>query len=206
MSTAIPPRNLLLVEGVDDRHVVSHISGQSSGSLDFQIRDKNGYANLKRAIRPEAKVSGRMALGIVVDADEDPQGRWKAIRDQFSSIGITVPLRMDPDGTIIDHEPRVGIWLMPNNRDPGELEDFVKMLIPDTDPVWPMAQRYIVGIPANARKFTPKKVSRAQIHAWLATRKEPRKMGVAIGAGDLSIEAPFASRLTGWLERLFSCD
>ncbi len=38
---------------------------------DFAISDKKGFPNLKAAIRPEIKVPGRMALGILVDADDE---------------------------------------------------------------------------------------------------------------------------------------
>ena len=92
---------------------------------------------------------------------------------------------------------------MPDNRSAGELEDFVKALIPDGDPVWPMAVRYIEGIPPGVRKFTSNKILRAKIHAWLATRKEPRKMGTAIYARDLNAAAPVAIRFTDWLRELF---
>lgn len=33
---------------------------------------------------------------------------------------------------------------MPNNYSPGELEDFIRELIPGKDPTWPRAKHYIV--------------------------------------------------------------
>ena len=77
-------------------------------------------------------------------------------------------------------EPRVGIWLMPNNKVPGELEEFVASMIPDGDPVWPLAKDYVDRIPTKHRKFSDRKILRAKVHSWLATRTEPRKMGAAI--------------------------
>ena len=62
---------------------------------------------------------------------------------------------------------------MPDNEAPGELEDFVAGMIPESDPVWPRSQ-------------------------------EPRMMGAAIRARDLSRDAPDAVRLVDWLRRLFS--
>ena len=92
---------------------------------------------------------------------------------------------------------------MPDNGSAGELEDFVRRLLPAGDPVWPRAQRYIDDIPTAHREFTTGKILRAQIHTWLATRKEPRKMGVAIGAGDLNASHPLATQFVDWLRRLF---
>ena len=92
---------------------------------------------------------------------------------------------------------------MPDNASKGELEDFVEKLIPEDDPVWPLAERYVGGIPRAARKFKPGKILRASIHAWLATRAEPRKMGAAIGIGDLDATAPLAKTFAEWLQAVF---
>lgn len=75
--------------------------------------------------------------------------------------------------------------------------------MPAGDPVWPRAQRYIDDIPVADRKFTTGKALRAMIHAWLATRAEPRKMGAAIGAGDLLATHPLAQQFVRWLRLLF---
>ena len=78
---------------------------------------------------------------------------------------------------------------MPDNKGSGELEDFVYNMIPVNDPIFPRAKRYIDEIPENDRKFTDGKLTRAHVHAWLATRKKPRPMGTAITAGDLLHDA-----------------
>ena len=100
--------------------------------------------------------------------------------------------------------PRVGIWLMPDNQSPGEIEDFVAAMIPDGDPVRPLAERYIDGIPEADRKFAEGKIPRAKIHAWLAAREDPRRMGAAIGAGDLDTEVTLCQSFAAWLRRLFA--
>lgn len=53
---------------------------------------------------------------------------------------------------------------MPDNRSPGELEDFVQTMIPGDDPVWPRSKQYIDDIPDTLRKFKPKKKSRAELY------------------------------------------
>ena len=109
-------------------------------------------------------------------------------------------------GTIIAESsrmPRIGIWVMPNNASNGELEDFLVTMLPDSDPVWPRAVAYIDGIPERDRKFKEGKALRAQLHAWLATRKEPRPSGRAILAGDLRVDGILAGKFVDWLRRLF---
>ena len=203
MTGVLPPERILLVEGVDDKHVVRHLCERHQDIPEFCIREKIGFPNLKAAIGPEMKVSGRTALGILADANTHPRQRWQEIIEQLRRVGVDPPPQIEPAGAIVQHSPKVGIWLMPDNEEPGQLEDFIEKLIPQGDPVWPRARHYIDEIPVADRKFTPNKVSRAQIHAWLATRAEPRKMGTAIRALDLDANAPVAEGLVGWLRELF---
>ena len=204
MAGQLPPSKVLLVEGVDDKHVVRHLCERHQSIPNFDILDKNGFPELKAAIVPELKVSGRIALGILVDANLRPTQRWQQISHQLQQAAISPPAQIALGGTIVGNRPRVGIWLMPDNVSAGQLEDFIKQLMPASDPVWPRAQSYIDGIPEAERKFAPGKIERARIHAWLAARAEPRKMGTAIGAGDLDAKAPLAIQLIDWLQRLFN--
>ena len=203
MAGEVPPSRVLLVEGADDEHVVRHLCARHLDMPEFDIIDKKGLPNLKAAIAPEIKVSGRTALGILVDANRDQARRWQAITHRLRQAAVEPPMQTAPVGTIVGNRPRVGIWLMPDNESAGELEDFIERLIPNGDPVWPRAQRYIDGIPAAERNFAGEKIMRARVHAWLAARAEPRKMGAAIGAGDLDVTAPLAIRFTDWLRQLF---
>ena len=203
MAQGPPPSRLLLVEGADDEHVVRHLCSREPSIPNFAISDKKGFPRLKDAISPEIKVAGRTALGILVDADDDVDARWQAVGHRLRQAAVDTPTRTTAAGTVVEGKPRVGIWLMPDNGSAGELEDFIQRLLPTGDPVWPRAQRYIDEIPDAHRKFAAGKTLRAQIHAWLATREEPRKMGAAIGAGDLNVTHPLATQFVDWLRRLF---
>ena len=203
MTEALPPSRLLLVEGADDEHVVRHLCDLQPDMPDFAVSDKRGFPNLKDAIGPEIKVPGRTALGIMVDANDDLHARWQAIGDRLRRAAVNPPTQATSGGVVVESKPRVGVWLMPDNRSAGELEDFIQNLMPAGDPVWPRAQRYIDDIPVADRKFTTGKALRAMIHAWLATRAEPRKMGAAIGAGDLLATHPLAQQFVRWLRLLF---
>lgn len=203
MAEDLPPDRLLLVEGADDKHVVQRLCERQPGMPGFEISAKQGFRQLKDAIGPGTKVAGRIALGILVDANDDFDARWQAVSHQLRQADVAPPTRATASGIVVEGKPRVGIWLMPDNGSAGELEDFIRRLLPADDPVWPPAQRYIDDIPAAHRKFTAGKVLRAQIHAWLAVRREPRRMGAAIGAGDLNVTHPLAAQFMDWLRRLF---
>ena len=198
-----PPNRVLLVEGQDDEHVVRHICERHAVKSPFCIVEKGGVDKLLAAIVLETKVDGRQAVGILLDANTDPAGRWNAVKGRLAQANLPFPERLCSSGTIIESRPRVGVWLMPDNTSPGELEDFVVQMIPDCDPVWPLSQRYIDGIPTAARKFSEKKKPRSQLYAWLAARDDPRQMGGAIGARDLEVDGALCQEFVAWLTRLF---
>lgn len=200
----MPDKNyILLVEGQDDKHVVRHLCDSDKAMPKLCIRDKGGIEEVLEDIGLAILTPGCKAIGILVDANDNPDNRWDAVKNRLREEGVIAPSQPDPTGTIIEHQPRIGVWLMPNNEHAGELEDFVAEMIPGDDPVWPLSEGYINSIPEQDRKFTEKKKPRAKVHAWLATREEPRRMGVAIRAGDLDATGPLCTAFLTWLRRLF---
>ena len=201
------PERILLVEGVTDKHVVSHICAKSSPPIpQFHIEDKDGVDKLLDAVYQAVIIPERTVLGIVPDANGNPAGRWQAIANRLRKAGVELPT-LSPAGTVIPSDPatglpRVGVWMMPDNQSPGELENFLSEMIPAGDPVWPLAKGYIDDIPPEHRKFKDKHLQ-AQVHAWLAAREEPRPPGLAIKALDLAIDGPLCVRFTAWLRDLF---
>ena len=201
---------VLLVEGPDDKHVVIHLRERSGLAQNFEIVEKEGINSLLDSIEVEVDIPGRTVLGIVLDADDNPSARWQALTDRLNRLRQEdrfdlpeLPAQPEPSGTIIEGRLRIGVWLMPDNRSTGELEDFVGSMIPSGDPVWPLAEAYIEGIPPAERKFGPGKIQRAKVHAWLATREEPRRMGLAIKARDLVTDGANSAAFVGWLRTLF---
>ena len=201
---------VLLVEGPDDKHVVIHLSERSGLTHNFRIVEKEGKDSLLDAIEVEVDIPGRTVLGIMLDANDDLEARWQAVTDRLHRLRqedhfdlSDLPPQPEPGGIIIDGRLRIGIWLVPDNRSTGELEDFVGSMIPSGDPVWPRAQAFIDGIPPDDRKFAPGKIQRAKVHAWLATRESPRPMGLSIRAGDLDTTASNTNTFVNRLRELF---
>ncbi len=172
----------------------------------FLISDKGNQSELISSIRQEVVVAGRQTLGIVVDTDDDVEDCWDRIKQELSREKVQTPLTPSQNGTIIPEQtfqPRVGIWLMPDNGSKGELEDFVAKMIPGNDPVWPLSRGYINQINAGDRKFPVDKTQKAELYSWLAARKEPSRMGAAVGAGDLDVNGYPCKEFLAWLIQLF---
>ena len=192
---------VLFVEGQDDEHVLLQICESAGLAGKFEIRNKDGYSNVVKALTVELKNEHRRAVGFVLDADMRAMDRWAEIRKAL--VDRAVPERPDPQGTIVTGNPRLGLWLMPDNGSNGELEDFVAGMVRENDAGWPYAKAYLDRLPQTEREHVEKKRMKATLHVWLANKKRPGRMGAAIGAGHLDVKAAPAVRLVSWLRRLF---
>jgi len=191
---------VLLVEGPDDEHVVRHLCDRSGLARNFDIVRRDGFSQLSKSIPVELAAPGRSALGVVVDANDNPAARWQAVRDRCERRGITLPSEPDPGGVVVEGRPRVGVWLMPDNENPGQLEDLVDAMIPAEDVVWRLAQDFVDRIPEPER---PKPAIKARVHAWLAVRAAARPMGSVTRTGHLDASSPAAAGFISWLQLLF---
>jgi hypothetical protein len=143
-----------------------------------------------------------------VDADTNLKSRWDSLRNILLKAGYSlIPVDPLPDGTIIQQEDRpvVGVWLMPDNKLPGMLEDFISFLIPHGDQLWVRAAECLKGVPEEHRRFSPNHLAKAHIHTWLAWQEEPgTPLGLAITKRYLDAEALHARKLIDWIRRLFN--
>jgi hypothetical protein len=200
---------VLLVEGRDDREVVFQICNYHSvNNRDlFEVESKNGYESLRDDLKVRP-LTGLTIIGAIVDADVDPHERWDSLRGALREVGYrNVPQEPFERGTIIPGIgplPSVGIWLMPNNRLAGILEDFLALLIGQNDVLLEKAESCIDSIPEEHRKFRQNYRSKALIHTWLAWQEEPgTPLGLAITKHYLNGDHAIITQFLEWLTRLF---
>lgn len=194
---------LLLVEGWIDKTIVRSIVELNQSVPEIEIKPCRGIDKLIGNIKNAIEEEDRIAVGIMVDANSNPIDRWNMISDQIKVTEINPPDDLDPKGVIIEDFPRVGVWLMPDNKTPGEIEDFVAKLIPHNDPIWPKAQRYIDNIPEEHRRFSSTKITKAKTFAWVSTRKRPGLIDSAINSQDLDLSRDSYKSFVRWLEELY---
>ena len=142
------------------------------------------------------------AIGVVLDADKSAISTWQSISSVLLKAGYTnLPLSPNPEGTIIGSTnpgwPKVGIWIMPDNSTPGEIEDFFLQLIDSEDFRLGHAQNSVDElISQKPELLSGSNRSKAIAHTWLAWQEEPgRSMGVALKSNWAKVEHPLAIRL-----------
>ena len=202
-SPSVTLPKVLLVEGSYDEHVIEHLCRQISPSLSFGIKACGNVDRLLKSIPVEVKAPGRTVVGVLADANANIADRWQEVSEAFQEANILLPSGPMSGGVIAKSSPiRVGVWLMPDNVNRGELEDFLKALIPTDDRVWSLAQTYIDSIPSDIR---PLKRSKAEVHAWLAGKPILHPPGVAMdrSEGYFDTDGPLAMNLKQWLNQLY---
>ena len=197
------------MEGVDDEHVLKHICGNRGIPKLDEVRPHEGDLDLLKSMssRLQFPQDGDV-LGVVVDADTSSASRWQSIRELLVQARYQgVPNRPDPNGTIVDPPgemllPRVGVWIMPDNRTSGTLEDFLYFLVPHPNELFNHATACVESI-ADPH-FSQSDRRKAILHTWLAWQTEPGKpYGTAITARFLDPNLALADVLVSWLNRLF---
>ena len=149
-------------------------------------------------------------LGVVMDADVDVTKRWSRFKDMLAAAGYNnIPNSPDPSGTIVDPPPnsllpRTGIWLMPDNKETGILEDFLRFLVPQNCELFNYATSVVAAIPPKELHFPKLAEPKALIHTWLAWQKDPgRPLGQSITAKYLDTNVAQVDVFMAWLERLY---
>lgn len=203
-------RNVLLVEGADDEHVIKHLCAHHGVPHLDEIANSGGVPQLIESFPVRLKESDVEALGVVVDADTNLQARWEALRDRLREARYDpVPQTPLEGGTILPSPagtllPRVGIWLMPDNRTSGIPEDFLRFLVPVDSPLLTHVEHSVDGIPPAERRFSDQDRPKAVIHTWLAWQEHPGKpLGTAITVRYLDAGVQEAGAFIDWLRRLF---
>ena len=134
-----PNPKQLIVEGPDDLFAVA---GLMSGHVDWPKGKKNApvwIVNgggvdkiLERDYLPVVlKTPGLATLGVMLDADTNPQGRYASFRNLCSGFFPDLPGAMPINGLIAENPgQRIGLWIMPDNTLAGHSKHFCAIWFP----------------------------------------------------------------------------
>lgn len=212
MSSKVKPnaKNRLIVEGRDDQWSILALTTRHGWNWDTPpahfpyIDDAHGVDPALEALTVSVRTYDR--VGIVLDADVEPINRWASVRDRLTPLGLTLPQSPLTAGTIVENgSKKVGVWLMPDNRSPGKLEDFLALLIPHGNKCWAWAELATMKAKSEHQaEFSDPDFIKAQIHTWLAWAKEPgHPFGTAITAATFAGDSSASQDFVRWMTRLY---
>ena len=209
--------NRLLVEGLDDQYAIINLMREHGADWDKPdpwlpyIERCDGWSGV--VAKTETGLFKSMErIGIVLDADSDPASRWTSVQGRLRECGLETPTDLPSAGLIENGDIggkafRCGVWMMPDNRTDGMLEDFITTLIADGDVLWPHACGSTKAAKDLGAPFNDTHCTKASLHAWLAWQETPgRPIGQAITAKVLGSRSELADRFATWFTRLFQED
>jgi hypothetical protein len=207
--------NRLIVEGHDDRHSViglmkSHMHWPEK-ETEWPVYVELGFG-AEEILRP-AYLSTRLKeplvkiIGIMLDADGNPTGRYHRIRTACLKMFPTLPAALPAEGLIADGEDgnRLGIWIMPDNVSEGYLETFLKYLVPDASaPVWKYAVQSVAGACSLGATLHSEHIDKANLYTGLAWQHPPSQQpGIALTKKILDPMSPYAGPFVTWFKSLY---
>lgn len=211
-------KKILLVEGAEDKRVIPELIeangvhwGSSKKDYIVFIKSCDGISNMldKSLIHTELKASGLEVLGIIVDADEYPENRWESVRNCLIDKFPELPELLPETGLIHKAEDgmKIGVWMMPDNKERGMLETFLQFLLPNTaenQKIWTLSEKVCNQATDNGAPFKNDHIDKAKIHTWLAWQNPPgRQLHNAIMERILLPGSPLAAPFIEWFTKLY---
>lgn len=207
---AFAPR-VLLVEGREEQYVLPELLELAGVTWPVDdppvyVHQTDGVVNLldRDSLDTELHASGLLALGIIVDADQDLQVRWNRLRTILTTLRPRFPTTLDRSGVVFDGPPRIGVWLMPDNIREGMLETLLNDLRIGDRALHEHAGEATVRATALGAPFKGVHHDKALLHTWLAWQDPPgQALGTAAKARALDGLAPVLEPFVAWFRRLY---
>jgi len=212
---------VLMVEGVTEKYLIPYLM-ESNGvkwgngkDRPVEIESCDGYPNIVKpdviATTLQQSSPSLTALGIVIDADNNPRDRWQSIRNVCQKSIPDLPIALPDNGLICDvtnannDKVKFGIWMMPDNQTCGMLETFLAYMIPnETEMLWQFAQSSVEAAKTQGAKFTEFQRDKANIYTWLAWQNPPgRQLHQAVMEKILDPTHPNAQKFVTWFKELY---
>ena len=118
-------QKVLIVEGVDDKHSViglmkSYVDWpEEKARWPVYVELGNSASEILAPafLTTHFKEAGVTTVGIMLDADNNPAGRYQSIRNTSSKFFTELPETMPVGGLVAKNlgRMRMGFWIMPDN-------------------------------------------------------------------------------------------
>jgi len=203
----------LVVEDIDAKHSIIHLvkahvewSAQEPYTVNLRVGKSVGDILNRDYVGLLIKERELRTLGFVLDADDNAAGRYQRCAALFREWFPAIPDRTTVDGVITENsDKRLGIWIMPDNVNAGDIETLLSTLVPENrKALWEAAVRVVREIRQNGSPCRDCHVAKANLFTWLAWQDPPgHAPGTAIRANLLDANAPPAEGFVRWFRRLY---
>jgi hypothetical protein len=207
----------LIVEGPDDLFSVvglmrAHVDWpEEKEKAPVWIEKGGSEAEILEFGYLTAKIKTRdiRVLGVMLDADASPRGRYERVRQLCSPLFPAFPAELSSSGLICQNDEdqkRFGLWIMPDNSSEGSLETFLKHLIPgESELLWKHAIESVSAARTIGAKCREAHSEKANLYTWLAWQDPPgQSPGTSLKRKILDPRSAGAEPFVKWFCELFS--
>jgi hypothetical protein len=205
----------LVVEGNDDKHSVLSLA-RSRLQWPNKPEDAPVYIDViggaEEILKPSylttlLKTRELKITGIMLDANTKTESRYERIRKVCSEFFPALPTETATSGVIVANEDqkRFGVWIMPANVSEGDLEIFLKYLVPEqSGPLWKHATECVASAKAAGAPYRDSHVLKANLYTFLAWQDPPgQSPGTAITKKVLDPNSEKATPFVTWFRDLY---
>ena len=118
-----------------------------------------------------------------------------------------LPQTLPAEGLIEENASgkRLGVWIMPDNVTDGDLEIFLRHLVPEgSKPLWDHAVQSTASAKGIGAPYNDCHCHKANLYTWLAWQDEPtQRQGEALTKKILDSHAPSATLFVKWFRQLY---
>ena len=206
-------KNILLVEGSNDVSAIAGLLQKYSVQIpDFKIVECGGIDNLPPTLDLYLKNSTAYGIiGVVADADKSVESRWQQMKDRLMKTGKSACKKMplNDKGMIIEptdsEDAKVGVWIMPDNKYQGALENFLLDMIQEGDELMEEVEQELTHLEnKQIKRYKDKDRNKAKVHTYLSWEKNPGcSLNTAVVSRVLNPNTALARTFVEWIKNLF---
>ena len=194
---------LLLVEGRDE---VGLFNGLIKNCLQgnksqIQVLDAGGKEKFKdniETIRTLALKRTLRSIGIIRDADDNPQGSFDSVCNSLRSVGYEPPAA---HAEFSDATPSVGVFIVPDGSQPGAIETLCRHSVEGEDAA-KCADEYMECLTTHDA-LQSKNADKTFTHAYLAAMRDPvARVGEGAQQGVWDFQSPAFGALSQFVRDL----
>ncbi len=207
--------NILLAEGDDEKRVIPFLLdkyvvwGDSADQWVVEIKSYGGIDDLLEPgnIHAAAKTTGRKAVGVVLDANDQFESRWLRVRKCCIGIANALPESLPSAGLIHQNADglRIGVWIMPDNQSRGMLETFLSNLVrAEHSALWAFATEACASSRAHGAPYRDSHRDKADVHTFLAWLDPPgQSLHLSVLTEALDARSPLGEQFARWFIDLY---
>ncbi len=205
-------KKVLLVEGPTDEEIINSLMHKYNckiPALGIKIcRGKEGVKKSLSSLLKNYDIPNYIqAIGAVVDSDSDSCDTYKDVQNIITSFSYPHK-KLPKEGLIVPgghNRPKLGIWLMPNNRNEGNLENFCLNLISEQNKEYLFyLKEKIKDLKEEGHAFYKDiHSSKALLYTYLALQNKPgNSLGLSIIRGNIPAFSSLADSFILWVKNL----